>query len=440
MTASPTQSSTTPEKPKPAQTPTPQRLIGPWQQVPPARRRPVHAAAARAVFNRAIGHLPLRVALPDGRVFGGGTMQSPLAHIDRPRSFYRRLGADGLIGFGEAYMVADWRCDDLAGFLTPLARHVTSLVPKPLQRMRSWWQARQPASEENDESGARSNIERHYDLSNELFSLFLDETMSYSSAMWDTENPAGDAGDADDADDVASLAEAQRRKIDRLLDLTRTGAGTRVLEIGTGWGELAIRAAQRGAHVTSLTLSREQQRLARERAARAAVGDRVNVLLRDYREVTGHYDAVLSVEMIEAVGERYWPDYFATIDRVLMPRGRAGLQAITIDHDRLLATRGSYTWIHKYIFPGGILPSLRAINDVLATHTSLRVSSCTAFGRDYARTLHAWLSKFRANADRVAALGFDETFRRMWEFYLAYCEAGFGTGYIDVDQLLLEKV
>jgi cyclopropane-fatty-acyl-phospholipid synthase len=328
-------------------------------------------------------------------------------------------------------MVADWRCDDLAGFLTPLARHVTSIVPRPLQRMRSWWQARQPSSDDNDLPGARRNIERHYDLSNDLFALFLDETMSYSSAMW---------ADDDTTDDVAKLADAQRRKIDRLLDLTRTGAGSRVLEIGTGWGELAIRAARRGAHVTSLTLSREQQALARERARSAAVGDRVDVLLRDYREVTGHYDAVLSVEMIEAVGERYWPDYFATIDRVLMPRGRAGLQAITIDHDRLLATRGSYTWIHKYIFPGGILPSLRAINEVLATHTSLRMSSCTAFGRDYARTLHAWLAKFRANAEQVAALGFDETFRRMWEFYLAYCEAGFSTGYIDVNQMLLEKV
>jgi cyclopropane-fatty-acyl-phospholipid synthase len=390
---------------------------------------------ARAIFTRAISRLPVRVALPDGQVFGAGGSAAPTARLGRPHDFYRRLGSDGLIGFGESYMVGDWHCDDLAAFLTPLAKHLGSLVPKPLQRMRSWWQAHQPASEENDLHGARSNVSRHYDLSNELFALFLDETMCYSSAMW----PHAEAASLPDAIDATDLAAAQRRKIDRLLDLTGVGDGTRLLEIGTGWGELAIRAAARGAAVTTLTLSREQRALAMERAARAGLAERVDVQLCDYREVTGRYDAVLSIEMIEAVGEKYWPNYFATIDRVLLPQGKAGVQAITIDHQRFLATRGSYTWIHKYVFPGGILPSLRAINEVLATHTTLRVTSCAAFGRDYARTLHAWLAKFRANPDRVAALGFDERFRRMWEFYLAYCEAGFSAGYIDVDQLLLER-
>ena len=401
-------------------------VLGPWQQVPPAPRKPLHALAAQAVFRRAVSRLPVRVALPDGHVFGGGDRHSPLMLLARPAQFFRRLGADGLIGFGESYMVRDWHCDDLAGLLTPFAQHVTALVPRPLQRLRSWWQARQPASEENDVRGAKSNISRHYDLSNDLFALFLDETMTYSSAIWS-------------ADPGEELADAQRRKIDRLLDLAEVKRGMRILEIGTGWGELAIRAAQRAAQVTTLTLSREQQQHARERADGAGVGALIDVQLRDYREVTGSYDAVLSVEMIEAVGEKYWPDYFTTIDRVLAPQGRVGIQAITIDDDRYRATRNAYTWIHKYVFPGGILPSLRAINDVLLAHTSLRLTSCAAYGRDYARTLHTWLKNFRVNAERVGALGFDEHFRRMWEFYLAYCEAGFKAGYINVEQLLLER-
>jgi cyclopropane-fatty-acyl-phospholipid synthase len=402
---------------------------GPWQAVPPAPHKPAHAAVARAIFVRSMSRLPVRVLLPNGKTFGAGGPASPLMRIDRPAQFYRRIGSDGLRGFGEAYMVGDWQCDDLAGFLTPLARQLTTLVPRPLQRVRSWWQARQPASEQNDLQGARANISRHYDLSNDLFSLFLDDTMTYSSAIWA----------AEESSDALDLASAQRRKIDRLLDLTRIGTGKRLLEIGTGWGELAIRAAKRGARVTTVTLSREQQSLAQQRAYRDGVADRIDVRLLDYREVTGRYDAVLSVEMIEAVGERYWPDYFTAIDRVLAPGGRVGLQAITIDHERLQRTRGQYTWIHKYVFPGGLLPSLRAINDVLAAHTSLRITSCVGFGRDYARTLHVWLTKFRANADRVAALGFDETFRRMWEFYLSYCEAGFAAAYVDVHQLLLER-
>jgi cyclopropane-fatty-acyl-phospholipid synthase len=410
----------------------------PWQAVPSPRATPLHAIAAKAIFSRAVGRLPLRVALPDGRQFGAGDAHTPLMRLNRPLDFYRRLGADGLIGLGEAYIVGDWQCDDLAGFLTPLAARVSSLVPKPLQRLRSWWQARQPASEANDLRGARSNVSRHYDLSNELFALFLDDTMTYSSAMW--RNPDDTSDTSDSGDGADSLETAQRRKIDRLLDLVHAGDGTRLLEIGTGWGELAIRAAHRGAHVTTLTLSAQQQELARKRIARAGVAGRVDVQLLDYRQATGCYDAVVSVEMIEAVGEEYWPDYFATIDRVLAPGGRVALQAITIDHDRLLATKGSYTWIHKYVFPGGILPSLHAINEVLSAHTTLRIMSCAALGRDYARTLHSWLTKFRANANRVAALGFDEQFRRMWEFYLAYCQAGFEAGYINVHQLALERI
>ncbi|MGL5825476.1 MAG: class I SAM-dependent methyltransferase, partial [Nocardioides sp.] len=226
-------------------------------------------------------------------------------------------------------------------------------------------------------------------------------------------------------------------KIDRLLDITRVGIGTTVLEIGTGWGELAIRAAQRGATVRSITLSSEQRSLALSRITDAAVADRVSVDLLDYRNVTGTYDVVLSVEMIEAVGHEFLPSYFATIDRVLADGGRAGIQAITMAHERVLATLGTYTWINKYIFPGGFIPSIDLIEQVLGTHTTMRLTERMEFGAHYAETLRLWDEAFGATDTR--ALGFDATFDRMWHFYLSYCRAGFATGYIDVQQLLITR-
>jgi cyclopropane-fatty-acyl-phospholipid synthase len=177
--------------------------------------------------------------------------------------------------------------------------------------------------------------------------------------------------------------------------------------------------------------------VARERATRAGVAGRVDVQLRDYRDVEGTYDAIVSVEMIEAVGAEYWPTYFRTLDRALAPGGRVGLQAILLAHDRMLATRDQYTWISKYIFPGGALPSLRAIEEIVRDQTRLHVDSVDAFGPDYARTLRLWREQFDAHAREVDALGFDRTFRRMWDFYLAYCEAGFATGYLDVAQIVM---
>ena len=217
------------------------------------------------------------------------------------------------------------------------------------------------------------------------------------------------------------------------------GPDMHVLEIGTGWGELATRAAQRGARVTTLTISAEQARLAEQRLAAAGVGDRVQVLLRDYREARGSYDAVVSVEMIEAVGERYWPTYFAALDRLLKPGGRVGLQSITMPHDRMLASRGDYSWMHKYVFPGGLIPSVQAIEQHLAAHTTLRLADQRGLGEHYARTLAHWRENFLSRWEAVAALGFDSTFRRMWEFYLAYCEAGFRVGYLDVFQFSLAR-
>jgi cyclopropane-fatty-acyl-phospholipid synthase len=396
---------------------------GPWQDLGPASRHtPVHTAIARALFHRVVPTLQVRVQLPDGRMIGAGGADAPLMRVRRD-DFFRRLGTDGLIGFGEAFMAGDWDADDPAAVLTPFAARMDKLVPAWMQRLRHLYVRHQPVTERNTKAGARANIQRHYDLSNDLFSLFLDETMTYSCARFAA------------ADE--SLADAQRRKIDALLDATGVGLRSRVLEVGTGWGELAVRAASRGATVTALTLSDEQAALARERARRAGVAGRVDVQLRDYRDVDGQYDAIVSVEMIEAVGHEYWTTYFATLDRVLAPGGRAAVQAILLAHDRMLATRDQYTWISKYIFPGGVLPSRRAIEATVRDHTRLRIQTVETFGADYARTLRAWRERFDDHAREVDALGFDATFRRMWDFYLAYCEAGFVTGYLDVAQIVM---
>jgi cyclopropane-fatty-acyl-phospholipid synthase len=304
------------------------------------------------------------------------------------------------------------------------------LIPAPLQRLRFVVDKRVPASQENTPDGSRANIAAHYDLSNELFAAFLDPTLSYSSAWFDDRGPVAAAG---------GLEEAQLRKIDGILDFAGVRAGTRVLEIGTGWGSLAIRAAQRGAQVTTITLSREQQRLARERVAAAGVSGLVEVRVQDYREVRGTYDAIVSVEMIEAVGDAYWPEYFRALDRLLAPGGRVGIQAITMAHERYLATRRSFSWLQKHIFPGGIIPSRRAIDEVLAGHTSLRVTRDRELGPHYARTLRLWRERFAEQWPSIRGQGFDETFRRMWEFYLAYSEAGFRSGYLGVSQLELAR-
>ncbi|MFT3714411.1 MAG: class I SAM-dependent methyltransferase [Gordonia sp. (in: high G+C Gram-positive bacteria)] len=403
-------------------------------QIPGGPSAAIRGAAAAALFRRAAHRVPVRVELPDGSLLGARTgAVAPRMIIRRPDAFARRVGTDGLIGFGEAYMAGDWTTDDLVGVLTPFAERMGDLVPRPLQRLRPLVLPGQRDDEENTVGNTRSNIARHYDLSNELFSTFLDETMTYSSALF-----ADDPGPSTHFT-WNDLAAAQHRKIDRLLDAAGVTEDTRLLEIGTGWGELCLRAAQRGAVVHSITLSSEQRDLAMRRIADAGLAGRVTVELCDYRNVDGCYDAVVSVEMIEAVGRRFWPAYFATIDRVLAPGGRAAIQAITMPHDRLLASEGTRTWVHKYIFPGGQLTSLPGLEQVTREHTSLRIDDVTPLGVHYAETLRLWRERFAAHTDRVLALGFDRTFLRMWELYLAYSEAGFRSGYLDVAQLRLGR-
>jgi cyclopropane-fatty-acyl-phospholipid synthase len=428
-----------------------------WPDLAASRRRArrnLQARIARRLFCSVVGRLPVRVWLPEGVEIGGGAdvNGAPLMTIHNPDAFFASLGADGLIGFGESYMTGDWDAPDLAGLLQVFAARMATLVPAPLQSLRALYVARGPRSERNTPTNTRTNIARHYDLSNDLFATFLDSTLSYSSGLFEGRERRSDgvSGEGVSGEGVTvsvpevapgwdDLAAAQLRKVDRILDAAKVGAGTRVLEIGTGWGELAIRAATRGATVTSITLSSEQQALARERISEAGCAERVSVELLDYRAVEGEFDSVVSVEMIEAVGHEFWPEYFRTLDRVLAPGGRVAIQAITMPHDRMLATRYTYTWINKYIFPGGFLPSTEAIEEVSRTHTDLRVVERLSFGQHYAETLRLWDERFLSRLSRVRQLGFDEVFDRMWHFYLEYSRAGFRSGYLDVQQFALAR-
>ncbi len=396
--------------------------------VPSGPRAQLSARVARTLFRTAVNQLPVTVHVGDDTFGRGG----PVAVVHRPEEFFLRLGRDQLIGFGEAYLTGAWDAEDLGGFLGVLAARLPTLVPERLQRLRGLVVRKPPADELGSTENSLENIAHHYDLSNDLFEQFLDPTLSYSSALFTLD-------ELDRVPHRADLEVAQARKIDRVLDRAGVRAGSRVLEVGSGWGELAIRAARRGARVTTITLSVEQKALAEQRVASAGLADRVSVQLCDYRAVQGEYDAVVSVEMVEAVGWRFWRTYFQTIDRVLAPGGRVAIQAITMPHDRMLKTRNTYTWINKYIFPGGFLPSVRVIDEITREHTSLRMAPPLSMGTSYAETLRLWDEAFLAASDRVLTLGFDETFLRMWHFYLEYSRAGFASGYLDVNQLVFER-
>jgi len=405
--------------------------------VTPAEPRPATAAGvrpsrARRVFVELLGSLrsgAVRVTFPEGATqdLGAGERVAHL-HIHDESVFDHTL-AYGDIGFAECWMDGRWSVDHLAALLTLLARdrdviarglhgHVLYLIGHKL-----WTVFRA-----NTRRGAKKNIEAHYDLGNDFYQLWLDPTMTYSSALY-----AGlQSGDAD-----CDLEQAQRAKVRRMLERAGVQAGERVLEIGCGWGGLAETAATEfGAHVHGITLSPAQLAFAQERAQRGGWADRASFELRDYRDVTETFDRVVSCEMFEAVGEAYWPSYFAQVARCLKPGGRAVVQTITIRDDLFPSYRRGTDFIQRYIFPGGKLPSPEVFA-ALAGKAGLRVDGDLAFGLDYARTLAEWDHRFIAVHDQVTAMGYDERFCRMWRFYLAYCDAGFTAGSIDVHQFEL---
>ncbi|MFI9581779.1 class I SAM-dependent methyltransferase [Streptomyces sp. NPDC052236] len=372
-------------------------------RLPQASSRLRTAGIERRV-QRALGKLPLRVRLGRREAVGLG---GPLMEVYEPRAFFRRVGADGLIGLGESYMAGEWDAYDLVGVLTALAEDPAALAPS------------RPAV-------ARRDTRPRGGLPSGLFPLFLDQTMSYSAALFRT-FPA----------EQNLLPAAQHRKIDRLLDLAEVGPGTQLLEIGTGSGESAIRAAQRGARVLTVTPSRAQYESARVRVRDAGLENRVTVLHREYRRILGRFDAIVSVETVEAVGEQSWPEYFMMLDRLLAPGGRVALQAVTQPHKELLAARTGPTWLGKYVLPGGLVPSMEAIDHIVSGCTGLSVAARDGFGPHYAETLRLWRERFAAHAGD--AHGLEETLRRMWTFHLALWEAGFRSGSLDVRQLLLTK-
>lgn len=376
----------------------------------------------------AISHGRLDVSLPDGRRLRfEGSEPGPQAAIEvRDLNFARRLAQGGDIGFAEAYLAGEWDTPDLTRFLelfcvNHAAVH-TLLAHRPWMRL---WQRFLHMLNRNSKAGSRRNIHAHYDLGNRFYGAWLDETMTYSAGIFAP-------GDND-------LSTAQRRKFRALAEATNLKPGDHVLEIGCGWGGFAEFAAREiGCRVTGLTISKEQYDFAVERMAKAGLSDRVTIKLQDYRDETGTYDAIASIEMFEAVGESYWPVFFRTMRERLRPGGRAGIQVITIQERLFENYRREIDFIRRYIFPGGMLPTPTIMQE-LGAKFGVPLSGDRAFGIDYATTLAQWRDRFREAWPQLTPLGFDERFRRMWEYYLAYCEAGFRSGNIDVRQMIFTR-
>ncbi len=358
------------------------------------------------------GMLIIRDACGETRVGRGGSL---CAHVEvHDMRFWRLLTTGGGLGAAEAYMAGLWDSPDLVAVIRVLARNREALnaIDQGSARLSGALMKIWHAFNRNSLKGSRRNIAAHYDLGNEFFAEWLDERMMYSSALF--------TGPRD------TLEQAQVAKLDRICAKLALEPEHHLLEIGTGWGGLAIHAAQStGCRVTSITISREQHEHARSRVQALGLEDRVEVLLKDYRDLDGRYDRVVSVEMIEAVGHQYLDTYLAQIERCLKPDGLALIQAITIEDFRYARALGTVDYIKRYVFPGSFIPSVSAITTAMARSTRLGLIELTDFGASYALTLKAWRERFEAAWERIVEMGFDETFRRRWRYYLAYCEGGF---------------
>jgi len=391
------------------------------------------AAAAKRLLVEAASRMrdgSIAVEFDNGqrRLFGQkGVPPSATLRILSPE-FYGRVITAGEIGVGESYMDGLWRADDLTALLVAgirNRRHAPAALKK-LNDVSRFASRRLHLDRRNTQNGARDNIQAHYDLGNDFFRLFLDATLTYSCAVF--ESPGQD------------LAAAQRNKYRALCEKAGLGAGDHVLEIGSGWGGFAIYAAQScGCRVTTITISREQLELARERVAEAGLDNRVEVEFCDYRDVAGRFDKIISIEMFEAVGADYFEAFFQKCDAVLKPGGRMALQTITVPDRAFEDLRDGVNWIQKYIFPGGMLPSLAEIERSIQ-RTNLVISAVEDIGLNYVRTLQLWRERFFANLDAVRALGFDDRFIRMWHYYLCASEAGFQTRSTGDLQIVLDKV
>ncbi len=341
---------------------------------------------------------------------------------------YRMMTLGGSLSAAEAYIRGYWDSENLVSAMRILSRHVDTLqslegvsarILQPLRSAANWWRR-------NSRAGSRRNIAAHYDLSNEFFGLMLDDTMTYSSGVF--------------PNDDASLKEASIEKYDRICRELQLRPEDHVIEVGCGWGGFAMHAAKRyGCRVTATTISKQQFTLAQQRIEAAGLADRIQLIQKDYRDLEGEYDKLVSIEMIEAVGYEYLDTYFQKCSDLLKPTGAMAIQAITIPDHRFDRYRKSVDFIRQYIFPGGFLPSVSAIGESLRRFTNLRVDHMKDFGLHYATTLAMWREQFWANIDAVRRLGFDERFIRTWHYYLCYCEAGFRERQIGVSQIVMAK-
>ncbi len=375
---------------------------------------------ARRMVLKQLGRLETgRLQLVEGDhsiTFGESATQAELnASIEvLDPSFYSDIAFGGSVGAGEAYMRGSWQSEDLVSLVRILLRNRrvldnmergTAWPTRTLQRFFHW-------INRNTREGARRNISAHYDLGNDFFALWLDESMMYSSAMFEHEEQ--------------SLADAQQHRLDvvcRKLDL---GPDDHVVEIGTGWGGFAIHAAKKyGCRVTTTTISKQQYEMAWQRVQQAGLQDRIELLLEDYRDLRGSYDKLVSIEMIEAIGSDQYDTYFSQCTRLLKPGGRMLIQAITIADEQYAYAQKNVDFIQRYIFPGSCLPSLAVMKATIARVSDMRVTGVDDIGRDYALTLNHWRRNFFEHIDEVVAMGYPEEFIWMWEFYLCYCEGGF---------------
>jgi cyclopropane-fatty-acyl-phospholipid synthase len=369
------------------------------------------------------------IALPDGRVFRiEGAAPGPQTRVDvRHPGLFSRVAREGELGFCEAYLDGWWDTPDLQALLDVLlsSQEWVDRSHHPAARLVKLWQRFNHWLNRNTKRQAQRNIAAHYDLGNAFYSRWLDETMTYSSALF--------------AHPADSLAEAQTRKYASVCDKIGVAPGARLLEIGCGWGGFAEYAAKhRGARITGLTISREQFEFARRRIFNAGLAERVEIVLRDYRDERGSYDGIASIEMFEAVGERYWPAYFDTVRERLKPDASATIQVITVG-DKLYPTyRRTPDFIQKYIFPGGMLPSPRVLVEQIE-RAGLRKVGAVSFGESYSETLRRWHISFNAAWAEIASMGFDDRFRRMWTFYLTSCAAAFRSGTTDVAQVTMRR-
>ncbi len=372
----------------------------------------------------------LTLVFPDGRthVARGPEPGGPVATIVISRGrLVRRMMTGGDMGFAESYLDGDWSSPDLAALLDfGYANEAVLQGPLKASPLLAMAYRLGHGLRANTRRGSRRNIAAHYDLGNEFYRLWLDETMTYSSALFTAPE--------------MSLADAQREKYRRIIDLLEIKPTDKVLEIGCGWGGFAeMAASETGCSVTCLTLSKEQAAFAEKRMAAAGLSDRVEIRLEDYRDVQGSYDKIVSIEMFEAVGEKNWPAYFSVVQSRLKSLGRAALQVITIADDRAPRYRKSVDFIQRYIFPGGMLPSAKALGKEIEA-AGLKLKDAMFFGRSYAETLQRWDELFQAKWSEIAKLGFDERFARMWRYYLCGCRASFRAATSNVGQFLIQKL